>query len=100
MKPVEYSAEDLIADREWQQQHDLQKGKGACSHWAPVPGDELPHVKVTREMNKRLKKGLEKYGKPCIPHDGQDYLQHLKEELMDAIVYIQTLQDEKKKNGS
>lgn len=40
---------------------------------------------------------MKKYGRPVLANDGQDYLQHLYEEILDAAVYLKALLEEKKK---
>ena len=41
---------------------------------------------------------MKKYGRPVLSNDGQDYLQHLYEEILDAAVYLRAkLEEEKKK---
>lgn len=50
--------------------------------------------KVMREFKDRAEKGLKKYKVPMTRTDidTNGWLQHLKEELMDAVVYIERLQ--------
>ena len=53
---------------------------------------------VIYEYRERSKKGQEKYGTTLAENNKDDYLQHLKEELMDATLYIQKLQEQLKSN--
>ena len=66
-----------------------------CCKWESVASGELPGVQVIKDMRARFRLGMERYGKPCKPFDGEDYLQHLYEELMDACVYIRTVMMER-----
>mgnify|MGYP000863641729 CR=1 FL=1 len=47
---------------------------------------------LKKEFDKRSEIGQEKYGTTLKDNDTDDFLQHLKEELMDAILYIEKLQ--------
>ena len=51
---------------------------------------------VIKQFKKRSEVGIKKYGTTLAENNTDDFLQHLKEELMDAILYIQKLQDGKK----
>lgn len=60
----------------------------------------VPMVEVMRDMAKRFEFGLVKYGKPCLPEDGEDYLQHAYEEALDLCVYLKTcILEREKKNA-
>lgn len=61
-----------------------------CSHWAPATKEVLPMTEVIKDMQNRFEFGMQKYGKPCKPFDGEDYLQHAYEEAMDLCVYLKT----------
>lgn len=52
--------------------------------------------KVTNQFNERSRLGIEKYGKTLSenPLSLLEWLEHLKQELMDATLYIQRTQDE------
>lgn len=47
---------------------------------------------VINQFNERSKRGIEKYGTTLQENNNDDFLQHLKEELMDAVLYIEKLQ--------
>lgn len=47
---------------------------------------------VINQFNERSKVGIYKYGTTLEDNNSDDFLQHLKEELMDAILYIEKLQ--------
>jgi hypothetical protein len=47
---------------------------------------------VIDQFSQRSKVGIEKYGTTLEENNNDDFLQHLKEELMDAILYIEKLQ--------
>ena len=47
---------------------------------------------VIKQFNERSKKGQETYGTTLAENNKDDFLQHLKEELMDAVLYIEKLQ--------
>jgi len=51
---------------------------------------------LKKEFDKRSEIGQEKYGTTLKDNDTDDFLQHLKEELMDALLYIQKLQSKNK----
>ena len=47
---------------------------------------------VIEQFSKRSEVGIKKYGTTLEENNNDDFLQHLKEELMDAILYIEKLQ--------
>jgi len=47
---------------------------------------------VIEQFSKRSEVGIKKYGTTLENNNDDDFLQHLKEELMDAILYIEKLQ--------
>ena len=51
---------------------------------------------VMTQLLERSQLGISKYGTTLQDNNQDDFLQHLKEELMDAIVYIEKLQRESK----
>jgi len=51
--------------------------------------------RVKKQFDERSKLGQQKYGTTLENNNKDDYLQHLKEELMDAILYITKLQTQK-----
>ena len=51
---------------------------------------------VIEQFSKRSEVGIKKYGTTLENNNDDDFLQHLKEELMDAILYIEKLQSLKK----
>jgi hypothetical protein len=53
---------------------------------------------VINQFKERSKRGIEKYGTTLQENNTDDFLQHFKEELMDAILYIQKLQSQKNGN--
>ena len=56
-----------------------------------VVHDEIVE-EVKNEFTKRSNLGQEKYGFTLDQNNTDDFLQHLKEELMDATLYIAKLQ--------
>ena len=48
---------------------------------------------VINQFKERSKVGIEKYGTTLQENNSDDFLQHLKEELMDAVLYIEKLQN-------
>jgi hypothetical protein len=55
---------------------------------------------VIEKFRQRSEIGIKKYGTTLENNDKDDYLNHLQEELMDAILYIQKLkQNETKKTN-
>ena len=47
---------------------------------------------VIVQFAKRSQIGIKKYGTTLEENNTDDFLQHLKEELMDAVLYIEKLQ--------
>lgn len=73
-------------------------------NWSYISDCELikyksdPIVKsVIKQFKKRSEVGIKKYGTTLKDNNTDDFLQHLKEELMDGILYIQKLQDNERK---
>jgi len=62
----------------------------------PVTND-MPAVQklVIKDLEERLKMGIEKYGKPLQPNNGRDPMIDLYQELMDAVIYIRQILYEK-----
>lgn len=48
---------------------------------------------VINQFKERSEVGIEKYGTTLQENNSDDFLQHLKEELMDAVLYIEKLQN-------
>ena len=48
--------------------------------------------KVIKQFKNRSELGIKKYGTTLENNNKDDFLQHLKEELMDAVLYIEKLQ--------
>ena len=53
-------------------------------------------ISVLDQFLQRSKIGIKKYGTTLEENNNDDFLQHLKEELMDATLYIEKLQSLKK----
>ena len=47
---------------------------------------------IRKQFLNRSEVGIKKYGTTLEENNNDDFLQHLKEELMDAILYIEKLQ--------
>ena len=47
---------------------------------------------IIEQFSKRSEVGIKKYGTTLEENSNDDFLQHLKEELMDAVLYIEKLQ--------
>lgn len=47
---------------------------------------------VIKQFRKRSNLGIKKYGTTLEKNNNDNFLQHLKEELMDATLYIEKLQ--------
>jgi len=52
---------------------------------------------VIDKFNQRSKVGIKKYGTTLEQNNNDDFLNHLQEELMDAILYIEKLKSIKQK---
>lgn len=53
---------------------------------------------VREQFLKRSQVGIKKYGTTLQDNNNDDFLEHLKQELMDAVLYIEKLQSIKKIN--
>jgi predicted HAD superfamily Cof-like phosphohydrolase len=53
---------------------------------------------VINQFRKRSQVGIEKYGTTLAENNQDDFLEHTKQELMDAVNYIQKLQTQRKDN--
>ena len=51
---------------------------------------------VKAEFDQRSQLGISKYGTTLEDNNTDDFLQHLKEELMDGVLYIQKIQNQRK----
>lgn len=54
---------------------------------------------VISQFKERSKIGIKKYGTTLADNNTDDFFEHLKEELMDAILYLEKLQQDKKTNN-
>ena len=67
----------------------------------PLEVGELKEDPIVTSVIKQFKLrsilGVKKYGTTLQDNDTDDFLQHLKEELMDAVLYIEKLQTLKTK---
>jgi hypothetical protein len=50
-----------------------------------------------KQLRSRSKVGIKKYGTTLAQNNEDDFLEHLKQELMDAVLYIEKLQTIKNK---
>ena len=53
---------------------------------------------VIKQFRKRSQVGIKKYGTTLAENNTDDFLEHTKQELMDAVNYIQKLQTQRKEN--
>jgi phosphoribosyl-ATP pyrophosphohydrolase len=53
---------------------------------------------VINQFRKRSQVGIEKYGTTLAENNSDDFFEHTKQELMDAVNYIQKLQTQRKEN--
>jgi phosphoribosyl-ATP pyrophosphohydrolase len=53
---------------------------------------------VINQFRKRSQVGIEKYGTTLAENNSDDFFEHTKQELMDAVNYIQKLQTQRKDN--
>ena len=53
--------------------------------------------KVVKQLRSRSEIGIKKYGTTLAQNNEDDFLEHLKQELMDAVLYIEKLQTIKNK---
>ena len=54
-------------------------------------------TKVVKQLQDRSEIGIKKYGTTLAQNNEDDFLEHLKQELMDAVLYIEKLQTIKNK---
>jgi hypothetical protein len=73
---------------------------GAWNHYSPALVEPCslstkdPIVEQVKELfDKRSQLGIEKYGTTLHDNNTDDFLVHLQEELMDAILYLQKLKN-------
>ncbi len=71
-----------------------QNDQRSLTESTPPPALKL----VQLDLDQRFQFGMKKYGRSVLANDGQDYLQHLYEEVLDAAVYLKALLQEKKNN--
>ena len=53
-------------------------------------------IQVLNKFKERSKIGIKKYGTTLHDNNTDDFLNHLQEELMDAILYLQKLKNDEK----
>jgi len=63
-----------------------------------IPEQKIDSIveSVVNQFKERSEVGIKKYGTTLQENNNDDFLQHLKEELMDAILYIEKLQSMRK----
>ena len=91
----------------YHESQDLRNVKGGCvwcnGKWAEIISykeekkDSIVES-VVNQFKERSKRGIEKYGTTLQENNTDDFLQHFKEELMDAILYIEKLQTQRNGN--
>lgn len=52
---------------------------------------------IIKQFRERSRVGIKKYGTTLEQNNEDDFLEHLKQELMDAILYIEKIQSLKNK---
>ena len=52
--------------------------------------------KVIDQLKDRSNKGIKTYGTTLCENNKDDFIQHLKEELLDAALYVEKLQSQNK----
>jgi hypothetical protein len=66
----------------------------------PIPNDhESIHDMVARDIEKRKRLGLKRYGSLLQPFNGRDNLQDAYEEALDLVVYLRTEIEERRINA-
>lgn len=51
--------------------------------------------RVVKRFRQRSEVGIEKYNTTLLDNDNDDFLQHLQDELMDAVNYIEKLKSQR-----
>jgi hypothetical protein len=69
---------------------------GQCNNVSKCSKDAIVES-LKKEYDKRSEIGIKKYNTTLKQNNTDDFLQHLKEELMDATLYIQKLQSQNNK---
>lgn len=62
-------------------------------HFEPKQKKDKVVSQVLNKFKKRSKIGIKKYGTTLHENNTDDFLNHLQEELMDAILYLQKLKN-------
>ena len=75
--------------------HPMAKKVEGLKHHIVKPTDPIVES-VIGEFRERSEVGIKKYGTTLAENNTDDFLRHLKEELMDAVLYIKKLQREVK----
>ena len=96
-----YSIGRIVTIKELRDKEYLCKEfEGGCA-WTVTDSEIEPEHKikkdpivkrVIKQFKQRSKVGIKKYGTTLEENNTDDFLQHLKEELMDATLYIEKLQ--------
>jgi hypothetical protein len=86
-----------ISDKELAEVRDSSSAKKVegLTHHIVKPTDPIVES-VIGEFRERSEVGIKKYGTTLAENNTDDFLRHLKEELMDAVLYIKKLQREVK----
>jgi hypothetical protein len=62
----------------------------------PIPNEGRPIIDMVMEdLVDRKRIGIERYGTPLQAHNGRDMLVDLYQELMDAVIYIRGVIEER-----
>ena len=104
-KAAEYYAHNNFNMHETNSYKELKKGFKAGVDWetiknwakSPVQTKDKIVEDLKREFDIRSCVGIDKYKTTLQDNNKDDFLQHLKEELMDAALYIQKLQSNESK---
>ena len=73
-----------------------EKGYAEIISYKDEPKKDSIVESVVKQFKERSEVGIKKYGTTLQENNTDDFLQHMKEELMDAILYIEKLQSMRK----
>ena len=90
----------LTDKNEWGGMHGLMKST-IKKHFKPFKEQKDKVVsQVLNKFKQRSKVGIKKYGATLHDNNTDDFYNHLQEELMDAILYLQKLKNEQSNEPS
>jgi NTP pyrophosphatase (non-canonical NTP hydrolase) len=94
---IQINGDDVWLNSEYFKRYDLNEN--LLKYFKPKQEKTDSIVEdVINQFRKRSQVGIEKYGTTLAENNTDDFLEHTKQELMDAVNYIQKLQTQQKEN--